>query len=453
MPVSFAAVLGGMATVIGTSTNLVVSGLLDQHGLEPLGFFEIGRVGAPVAVAGLVIIVAAAPVLLPRRRAARRDLEGDVREFVVDMRVDPGGMLDGMTVAQGNLRHLSGVFLVQLERQGRVTAPVSPETELRGGDRLRFVGRASDVVDLHNTRGLTPEAQDQIEQFDVTHQTFYEVVVGSASPLVGRTLRETDFRSTYHAAVVAIHRADQRVDAKLGDVRLRVGDTLLIIGDRAFRARFHDRSDFLLVSRLYGAEPARSTKGPLAVAVGVGVVVAAGAGFVDILTASLVGAFAVVLLGVLTPAEARAALDLDVLLVIASAFGIGSAVEKTGLASTIADGIVGFLDGFGDVAVLAGIILATVALTELITNNAAAVLMFPIAIATAADLGAEPHAFAIAVAVGASASFLTPIGYQTNTMVWGPGGYRFTDYARLGLPLTLVTVVTTVLLVPVFWTV
>jgi di/tricarboxylate transporter len=453
MPLSFAAVLGGMVTVIGTSTNLVVSGLLDEHGLEPLGFFEIGKVGAPVALAGLAIIVAAAPVVLPRRRAARRDLEGDVREFVVDVRVDAGGPLDGMTVAQGNLRHLSGVFLVQLERHGRVTAPVSPETELRGGDRLRFVGRASEVVDLHNTRGLTPEAQDQIERFDLTQQTFYEVVVGAASPLVGRTLREVNFRGTYHAAVVAIHRADQRVDAKLGEVRLRVGDTLLIISDRAFRTRYHDRSDFLLVSRLYGAEAARSTKGPLAVAIGAAVVIAAGTGLVGILDASLIGAFAVVLLGVLTPAEARAALDLDVLLVIASAFGIGAAVEKTGLAATVADGIVGALDGFGDVAVLAGIVLATVALTELITNNAAAVLLFPIALATAADIGAEPHAFAVAVAIGASASFLTPIGYQTNTMVWGPGGYRFTDYARLGFPLTLVTVITTVILIPAFWTV
>ncbi|NQV06921.1 SLC13 family permease [bacterium] len=451
MPLSFAALLGGTLTVIGTSTNLVVSGLLEQSGRDPFGFFEVGTIGLPVAIAGLILVIALAPIVLPERKPARRDIEGDVREFVLDMIVEAGGPLDGVTVEVGHLRHLAGVFLVQVTRGDRVIAPVAPTTELRGDDHLRFVGLAGDVIDLHNTRGLIPEAEDHIAGFDTTQQVFYEVVVGPASPLVGHSLKQMDFRSRYQAAVVAAHRADHRVEGKLGELRLRIGDTLLIVASRAFRSRWYDRNDFLLVSRITGSEPARSAKGKVALAIGAGVVLAAATGLTGILEASLVGAFAVVALGVLTPNEAKASLDFDVLVVIASAFGLGAAIYKTGLADLIADGIITTLDGFGSIAVVIGLLLATMALTEMITNNAAAVLMFPIAMAAAAEIGIDPRAMAIVVAIGASASFLTPIGYQTNTMVWGPGGYRFSDYARLGTALSLATIVTVAVMVPIVW--
>lgn len=450
MPLSFAAVLGGLLTVLGTSTNLVVSGLLEETGAEPLGLFEITRLGAPVAVAGLLVLIAATPRLLPARIAARRDLDEAVREFVVDMTVEADGPLDGVRVEEGGLRHLAGVYLVQIERGDDLIAPVAPDTVLRGGDALRFVGRANHVVDLTSIRGLAA-VEEPHGGFDTSRAAFFEVVVGSSSPLVGRTLREAGFRSRYQAAVVAIHRAGQRLDAKLGDVRLRVGDTLLVIADRDFRSRWYDRNDFLLVSPLAAAPPL-PTRGAVVVVVAmVGVVVASATGLLSLLEASLLAALATVATGTLTVGEARRAVDLDVVLLIGSALGLGVAAAETGLASELADL---FLRGPGDLGragALAGVVVTTVVLTELITNTAAAALVFPFAVAIASELGEDPRGWAVAVAVAASASFLTPIGYQTNTMVYGPGGYRFGDYARLGAPLTVVVMTLTVVLVPQLW--
>ena len=441
-----------MITLIGTSTNVVVSGLLEASGRDAMGFFEISKVGLPVALVGLVFMFLFTPMLLPERRAARRDIE-DVREFVVEMTVDAGGPLDGVTVEEGELRHLAGVFLAQIERAGQVIAPATPETILVGGDVLRFVGNAADVADLHSRRGVTPAVSDLLGEFSTDRLAFYEAVIGSSSSLVGTSLKAAGFRERYGAAVIAIHRADHRVDGKLGEVRLRTGDTLLLIADAAFRTRWQGTPDFLLVSRLGSTDPPRSAKALPAAAIGIGVVVVAGVGWLPILESSLVGAILMVAFGVLTPYEARNSVDINVIVMIASSFALGSALELTGLADRIADGIVDSLADTGNVAVLFGVVLATVALTELITNNAAAILMFPIAVSTAMSVGGDPRAYAIAVALAASASFLTPIGYQTNTMVWGPGGYRFGDYARVGFPLTLVAIAAIVLLAPVFWNV
>ena len=244
-------------------------------------------------------------------------------------------------------------------------------------------------------------------------------------------------------AVVAIHRAGRRVHAKIGGVQLKVGDTLLILSDSDFGDRWGERSVFLLVSRIGGVPAAATKKAPV---VGI-VVLCATVGELPVLQAALLGAFTLVISGVLTPAEARNAVDLDVVLVIAGAFGLGAALQVSGLAELAAAFLVAGLWGWGAKGALFGIVLATVALISIITNNAAAVLVFPIAMSTAADLGLDPRPFAIA----ASASFLTPVAYQTNIMVYGPGGYRFTDYTRLGLPLTIIVVAVTVMLVPTLW--
>lgn len=447
MPLSYAAMLGGMLTLIGTSTNIVVAGLMEAHGLAPLGFFEIGGIGLPVVVVGLAVILVLAPLVLPDRVPARRDIE-DVREFVVEMRVDAGGALDGLSVHDAGLRHLVSVFLAQIERQNEAISPVAPEMVLRGGDLLRFIGNAHDIADLQGRSGLTAGAQQHVESIPPGTRAFFEAVIGASSPLVGSTLKSIGFRDRYQAAVLAIHRSGARVQGKLGEVRLRTGDTLLLLAPPVFRERWHGSSDFLLVSRFDGVEPDRSNKAIPAFVIGIAIVATAGTGLVPILEASLLGALAVVALGVLSPAEARAAVDLDVILVIAASFGIGAAISRTGLAADSAGVVVSALEGFGAVAVLLGIALVTTILTEAITNNAAAVLVFPIAMATADSIGADPRVFAIVVAVAASASFLTPIGYQTNTMVWGPGGYRFGDYARLGLPLTITMLVTIALAAP-----
>ncbi len=451
MPLSFAAILGGMVTVIGTSTNLVVSGLLEASGQPPLAMFEISRLGLPVAIAGCALLVLLAPRLLPDRRPARRELEENVREFVVSMVVEPDGPLNGKEVAASGLRHLQGVYLIEIERQGQLIAPVPPTTTLRSADRLTFVGKANLVVDLQSTRGLAFAEQHHVGALDTTRHTFFEAVVGAASPLIGGTLRDAEFRGRYQAAVVAIHRAGHRVQAKLGDVRLRVGDTLLMLGDPDFRDRWRDRNDFLLVSRL-GAAPPRTTSSAWIVGlIAVVIVVGASLGALPILHLSLLGAIALVGLGVLTPGEARRAVDLDVILVIAGAFGLGAAMATSGLADRLAGTLIGGLGFLGSVGVLAGVVLATVALLGFITNNAAVVLMFPIAMSTAASLNLDQRAFAIAIAITASASFITPIAYQTNLMVYGPGGYRFGDYARLGVPLTALVITTILITIPLFW--
>ncbi|MBT8193760.1 MAG: SLC13 family permease [Acidimicrobiia bacterium] len=450
MPLSFAAILGGLITVLGTSTNLVISGLLEAEGFDPIGVFEITKIGLPVAAVGVGALVLLAPRLLRTRAPARGDLETNVREFVVDMEVVTNGPVDGVTVEEGGLRHLAGVFLVQVRRGDDLIGPVGPTLVLRGGDRLRFVGRADEVIDLQSTRGLASAEQEHIT-LDTGRSAFFEAVVGASSPLVGKTLREAQFRGRYQAAVVAIHRAGMRVEGKLGEVRVRVGDTLLVLADPGFRSRWYDRNDFLLVSPLEAITPV-GTRAALGVAaVLVAIIATATTGLFTLLEASLLGAFVLILGKVLTPGEARRSVDLDVVLLIAAAFGLGRAASESGLAGTLADGLVGGLGGLGIYGALAGLMLATVVLTELVSNAAAAAIMFPIAVTAAAEIGHDPRGFAIAIAVAASASFLSPIGYQTNTMVYGPGGYRFFDYARLGAPLTAIVLATTVVLEPVFW--
>ncbi len=451
MPLSFAALLGGVVTLIGTSTNLVVSGLLEEAGQSGFGFFEITAVGLPVAVMGSILLVALTPFLLPARRSVQKEAEEAARHFVVDMVVAPGGPLSGKSVEGAGLRHLRGVFLAALERDGDLLAPVTPETILRGGDRLRFVGRSDQVVELQEMRGLSSAEAGHVLRLDEDAARYFEAVIGAESPLVGVTLREAEFRRRYQAAVLAIHRAGQRVDAKLGEVPLRVGDTLLLVADSGFRDRWRDRPDFLLVSGL-GMKPLDISKRAWLVGLfTLGIVLTASTELLPILNASLLAAVGLVVFKVLTPGEARAAVDLDVIVLIASAFGVAAAVDKSGLATNVASGLVNLLDGFGDRGVLMGVVLATMLLTGVVGHNAAALLMFPIATTAAAATSVDPRGFAVAIVVAASADFLTPIGYQTNTMVYGPGGYHFTDYARLGAPLSLLVIAAVTTIVPWGW--
>lgn len=442
LPISYAAILGGTLTVIGTSTNLVVSGLLEQAGGEPLGIFEITPLGACVAVVGLTVLISLGPRLLPDRRPADAALTDEIREFSVQMEVVADGKLDGVTVTDAGLRNLDGVYLAEIQRGDTLITPVNRNRTLRGGDRLVFVGRSDLVVDLQRTPGLTSVEQEHMREIDSPQHTFFETVVGAGSPLVGRTLEQSDFRRRYEAVVVAIHRAGERLNAKLGQERLQPGDTLLLLADPDFRKRHREGLDFLLVARIGGPSPAASSKAPLVAAIAFVVILLAALDILPILEGALLAAAALIGTRVLTFGEARNAIDLDVVLLIAAAFGIGAAMETTGLANEIADLLVSTFDGVGDVGIIFGLVLATTLLTELITNNAAAVVLFPIAVAVAAASGLDERTIAIAIAVTASSSFLTPMGYQTNTMVYGPGGYRFTDYLRLGVPMNLAVATT-----------
>jgi di/tricarboxylate transporter len=448
IPLSYAAVLGGVITVIGTSTNLTVIGLMRASGLEPLGIFDLSPVGLPIALAGTAAMVLLANRLMPDRGSVSDAVGDEVREFSVTMSVVEHGPLDGVSVEDGGLRHLQGVYLVQIQRDTEVIAPVARKEILRGGDLLLFAGRVTDIVDLQRHRGLVSSEHRQMTRLDGTGHGFFEVVVGSESALAGRTIQEIGFRGRYRAAVLAVHRAGQRVNEKMGDIRLRMGDTLLVLGEEDFRERWRDSRDFLVIAPLSGIPPTQPRKAALVTGIGAIFIALTATETVPLLNASLGVAIALLLTRVLTLRQARNALDLDILVLIGAAFGLGAAVTESGLGNGVADVLVNGMSPLGTIGALAGVLIATMALTEMISNNAAAALMFPIALSTAGAVGSDPTPFIVTIMLGASLSFLTPIGYQTNLLVFGLGNYKFSDYTRLGIPLNLICIVLILVLVP-----
>ena len=439
IPLSYATILGGSVTAIGTSTNLVASGLLDEAGMGPLGLFELAKIGLPLAAGGLVLIIVLGPVVLPERRRPR-DVESG-RSFSIAMMVEPGGHIDGLSVQAAGLRQLRGVYLVEIDRAGVPIAPVRPAQTIRGGDRLVFAGRVDDIVDLQGTAGLVAEESDAVDELvNRDGAAFFEVVLGASSPLVGRTAAEMDFRSRYQGAILAIHRSGDQVNDKLGAVRLRAGDTLLVVAERGFRVRWRDTGEFLLVSRLDAEIPPATSRSIWAIAALALVVLLPIFDVMSVTRATILAAILVVVAGVMRPREARDAVDVNVVLMIGGAFGLGAAVSSSGLANRVTDVLLSGLGWAGSFGSVVGVVLATMLLTELITNAAAVALIFPIAIDIAERSDLDPRLLVMGAAVAGSASFLTPVGYQTNTMVYGPGGYRFSDYLRLGVPMSLLTV-------------
>ncbi|MDE2764792.1 MAG: SLC13 family permease [Gemmatimonadota bacterium] len=443
MPLSFAAILGGMTTLIGTSTNLVVSDLLKEEGYDPFTMFELTGIALPIALVCLAVNVLAAPRLLPDRLPPRREARSrGGRGFSVRMIVEPGGPLDGLPVAEVQKVLPESARIVYFERGGEGAGQIAPDKVLGGGDFLTLIGDTDAVLDLHEVSGLASSQQPHLPyEFRSARHAYFEAVIAPESPLVGRSLVDVSFLARYQATVVAIHRAGEPIRGHLAREPLKPGDTLLVISDRGFADRWRDRNDFLLISRLGGPSPVPTRQAAIVVAVGAAVVIGAGLDILPILHLSLLGALVLVLLGILTPNEARDAIDFDVIVVIGAAFGLAAAVESSTLDLAVANLVEDTLGGFGAHGAMAGIIVVTITLSSIITNNAAAALILPIAITTASDFGVDARAAAIAVALSASASFMTPIAYQTNLMVYGPGGYRFGDYARLGTPLTLVVLV------------
>lgn len=451
MPLSFAAILGGTCTLIGTSTNLVVNGLLIQNaGLPGLGMFELAWIGVPVALVGLGFMLLAASYLLPDRLSAISELR-DAREYSVEMLVARDGPLVGRTISEAGLRHLPGMFLAEINRGDFILPAVGPNEHLQPGDHLIFVGVVDSVVELQKIRGLTP-ATEQIFKLDVPRpqRVLVEAVVSNSCPLTGKTIREGRFRTLYGAVVIAVARNGERIDRKIGDIVLRPGDTLLLETRPSFVARQRDSRDFFLISQVDAAAVPRHERIGIAVTVIAAMVLTVAVGLLSMLQAALIAAGLMLITRCCTGSAARRSIDWSVLVVIAAAIGIGNALNITGAAAAIAHSLLGFI-GSGPWPALVLIYAITALFTAFITNNAAAVLMFPIAHAVAAGLNVAMMPFAIAIVMGASASFATPIGYQTNLMVYGPGGYRFGDYLRLGLPLNLVTGIVVVLLVPLIW--
>jgi len=467
LPLSYASILGGVCTLIGTSTNLVVHGLLRDSGLAGFGMWELAGVGLPIALIGGGLLVAFGPRLLPARKEFLESLGESRREFLVELEVMPECPLIGQSIEQAGLRHLAGLFLVEIERHDRRITPVGSTERIEVGDRLVFTGVVSTIVDLQRIPGLKPTVADD-EALDPTKRgDLVEAVVSTSSPLVGRGIREANFRTTYNAAVIAVHRNGERLARKIGDIVLRPGDTLLMIAGAGFVRAQRNNPDFFLVSQAGEATPIRQRQarwaGAIAIAMVLGMTVPDLLGLFEHTAAlaeriaerrviiAFMAAGLMLATGCLSIQAARRSINWQVLVMIAAAIGLSRAMDRSGAAELLADWAMAPAERLGPIGVLATVYLLTWVLTEIMSNNAAAALMFPVAAAAAAHLGVDVRPLAVAVTIAASGGFVMPAGYQTHLMVFGPGGYRLGDFLRIGLPMAVIWFAIAMVAIPVFW--
>ena len=451
IPLSYAAILGGTCTLIGTSTNLIVNGLLiEEATTQTIGIFEPGLVGVPCAIAGFIYLTIFGEKLLPSRGSGY-DTFKDPREYTIEMIVQEDSSLPGKTVEEAGLRHLPSLFLAEIYRKDHIIAAVDPEQELHANDRLIFTGVVDSIVDLQQIQGLSP-ATDQIFKLNSSRRErlLIEAVVSPTHPVNGKTIKNGRFRNIYDAVVLAVSRNGERVKEKVGDIRLKTGDTLLMEAHPNFLEQYKNSSDYYLTSAISNSSPPNYQKSGVAWSVLAVMVSTVAFGLLSMFQASFLAAGLMVATGCIGSATAKDYIDWSVLLVIASSLGLGSALEYTGAATVLAEGFLSYTQSSPYLA-LVGVYLSTWILTEMITNNAAAVLIFPFAISLAASFGSSYMPFVMTIIMAASASFSTPIGYQTNLMVYGPGGYKFTDFTKIGLPLNLMVAAITIFLVPKIW--
>lgn len=457
LPLSFASILGGVCTLIGTSTNLVVKGLIDQHNeasptrrVETLGFLTLTPVGLVIAAVGLAYIVLLGRRLLPER--GERSGPGDrARQFSTALRVAASSPVAGKSIEAAGLRSLRGLFLSRVERQNETFIAVSPREVILPGDVLVFVGDVDSIAEIQRIKGLEPVLGEEVASRDRPNRKLIEAVVAPASPLIGVNVRDAGIRTRYGAVVVAVHRYGHRMKGKLGDVVLRAGDTILLEADAAFAVRARRSTDFTLVSELEGWATLRHDRAWVSLAIFLGLIGALIFNAVPTVTLAAVAAALMILTRCCTGPQARAAVDWTVVITIGASFALGQAIRDTGLAGTLVGHATGAV-GLGAPWLLLGCIYGlTLLFTTFISNNAAAVLMFPIAVALAERAEVSFLPFAVAICFAASLEFATPLGYQTNLMVSGPGGYRFMDHVRFGGPLTLLCAVLAVALIPIFF--
>ena len=444
IPLSYSAILGGTLTMIGTSTNLVVNGQYQDLTGEPgFGLFAITLVGLPVAVVGGLFIIFVLPRILPDRRAPTAS--ESLREFTVEVAVDATGPLVGKTIEQAGLRNLRTLFLVEIGRQGTVLSAVAGEETLLGNDRLVFAGDPDAIKDLLAIRGIQPSVGDKQQPTILEsrpERRLVEAVVSTNCDAVGRTLKDSRFRERYGAVVLAVSRNGQRIKGGLGSIRIEAGDSLLMEARPGFVSKLQNSRDFLLISDLDVDRP-RHDKAGLAWSLLIAAVLAAATGLLSILDAGLLAAAGMLVTRCMTPAQALRTIDLPILITIGASLGLGAALASSGAANAIAELVVS-IAGDHPILLLVLIYVTVQMLTEMITNNGAAVIMVPIALSLTEQLGLAPAPYLFAVMMAASASFATPLGYQTNLMVYGPGQYRMTDFLKAGIPMNIIVGVTTV---------
>ncbi len=454
IPLSYASILGGTCTLIGTSTNLVIHGLMLENGLSGFTFFEIGKIGLPFAITGILFFSIFGKKLLPKRKDSLIRFHENSRNFVTQVTVTKEYPYLNKSLTAAGLRHLRGLYLFQIDRQNKILTAISPDEKILLNDNLYFTGLPETIFDLLKTKGLTlvEEPNFHLTNIDSDKIKTYEAVISNNSPLIGKTVRDSSFRSKYNAAILAIHRNGHRLDKKVGDIKLKANDTLFIIAEKTFAKKWYNSLDFSLISDSIPHYSKPGYKGFLALLFALFMITSVSTGLVNsMLIAATITAGLMILTNIISYSDAKNSLDLNILLIIASSFGIGKAMANSGLADIISSSIISFTQGFGIPGILAGLYFLTTLYTEIITNNAAAALLFPIALSTSQSLELTPLPFMLTIAMGASASFSTPIGYQTNMMVYSPGSYKFTDFLKTGILMNLLGMLITVTLVYYFY--
>ena len=439
LPISYAAILGGTLTLIGTSTNLIVSSFLEDVTGSGIAFFAFLPVALPAALAGLVVMMMARSAL---PRAPRDALP--VNDFLIEMEVADDSRLIGKSIAANGLRDLGDLFLVEVVREGRLLTPVSPGEQLEAGDRLIFSGDVSSVGLLERFHGLRSFALDE----GLLGSNLTEVVLLPGATVIGQTIKQSEFRSRFDAAVVGVHRDGERLSGRLGDITLRAGDSLMLAVGSDFQKRSNLSRNFLVVDDTVSSHSLPRGKG-LAVALSMVLAIALSVmGWLSLATGLMFLLLIMLGLGLLSAADLRRRFPFEIWLIVASALAVSQAVMDSGLMANAMDFLSPLLASLPPVVMLILVYLLTLFLTEVMTNNAAAALMFPVGYTVALPAGLEPMAFVMAVALGGSASFLTPFGYTTNLMVQNLGGYSRGDYVRFGWSVSLAYSTVVLMLLP-----
>ena len=453
IPLSYAAVVGGTCTVIGTSTNLIAAGIAADAGLEPFGMFEVGKLGVLFVVCTIAYLLLGGWRLIPDRATLSTMFDAEAtQEFLTQIHVGPESPLVGKRFPDTPLARQRHLRVIEVYRQGRTAPQPLDELVLEAGDQLLLKTRASGVVELSETTGidLTPQGELGLDHVRTESAVIMEAMVGPGSRMAGRSLKELNFRQRFGVVILAVHRRGVNLRERFEDVSLEFGDTLLLEGPVDRMNELFENDDFVNLSKPKG-RPVRRRKAPIALGalllfMGGGAIFPA---YIPIF--ALTGAVLTLLTRCIDADEAYQAVEWKVIFMIFGMLGIGKALEHTGLAQLAAQQAAVWFHELGPYAVLAALYLLSAVLTELISNNAVAALLTPIAIGLAMQLDVDPRPFVVAVMFASSASFVTPIGYQTNTYVYGAGGYRFTDFGRVGLPLAIALWILASFLIPVLW--
>ncbi|MCH2208423.1 MAG: SLC13 family permease [Lentisphaerales bacterium] len=448
IPLSYLTAFGGICTLIGTSTNLVIQGLFVEKGYQGFGLFEFAKVALPCGLISILYLAFIGSKILPAKEDTLSEASSNIKKYLIQMNVEATGPLVGKSVHEAGLRDLEDLFLIEIQRKGKVIAPIKREMILEEKDELVFSSAQQRIMDLHRVEGLS--IATSCDHFELgALSNLIEVVVAPNSAMRGKTIDEVYFNRKYDATVLTLHRDGHQIMEKMSSTPLKKGDTLLLLAGFGFKKIWKDSKDFLSVTKIEEENEHEINSSPALCIATVAFMVGLPAfGIMPIMYTSIIAAAILVLYQYLPLRNAFSNVDWNVIIVIACSFGISKALAASGASGMVSQL---FTTLSSPLLALIGIYIVTNILTELITNNAAAILMFEIALATAEKFIMDPTPFVISLAIAASASFATPIGYQTNTIVYGPGGYKYTDYIKVGLPINIIYLIGTAILVPLIW--